>query len=138
MKTSKLVLGLVLCFLVIGCSQRTSVRGTVRYDDGEPLTWGVVKFVGPKIQATGKIRKDGTYVMDELNPRDGVTPGTYQIAVAGLTTGGGDDGTPLTWHIDPKFDNPGTSGLTCEVGKKSVVYDITVTRPPSASARGGR
>jgi hypothetical protein len=134
-KTSQLVLGLVLCSLVIGCSQRTSVRGTVRYDDGEPLTFGVVKFVGPKIQATGKIQKDGTYVMDEFNPRDGVTPGVYQIAIAGVFTGGGSDGTPVTWHIDPKFDNPGTSGLTYEVGRKSVVHDITVTRPSSPGVR---
>jgi hypothetical protein len=74
------------------------------------------------------IRSDGRYEMFELKPGDGVRPGNYQVTVT-ATTGGGSDGTPFVHLVDPKFENPSTSGLTCEV-KGNTVFPITVTKPP--------
>ncbi|MDR0609769.1 MAG: carboxypeptidase-like regulatory domain-containing protein [Planctomycetaceae bacterium] len=111
---------------ILGCGQ-PKVTGTVKFDDGTPLTSGGVTFINLPYQATGAIKSNGSYEMYEIKPGDGVRPGTYQVTVS-ATTGGGSDGEPLVHLIDPKFENAGTSGLTCEV-KGNTVFDIIVTKP---------
>jgi hypothetical protein len=111
---------------IFGCGH-PKVTGTVKFDDGTPLTSGGVAFINLPYQAVGTIKPNGSYEMYELKPGDGVRPGTYQVTVL-ATTGGGSDGTPLVHLIDPKFENPFTSGLTCEV-KGNTVFDITVIKP---------
>lgn len=55
-----------------------------------------------------------------------VPPGTYQVTVsASLDT---DSNAIPVDLVDPKFNDPGTSGLTCEV-KENTIFDITVTKP---------
>jgi len=118
---------LVLLFLC-GCGgDHVQVTGTVKFADGSPLTLGTVKFIGDMTQATGKI-KDGTYVLGELKPGDGIKPGQYKVVVAGASTGGGTSGTPVIYLIDLKFEEAPTSGLTCEV-KGRMKYDIKVEPP---------
>jgi hypothetical protein len=112
--------------LTCGCGQ-PKVTGTVKFDDGTPLTSGGVTFTQLPYQATGAIKSNGSYEMFELKSGDGVRPGTYQVTVS-ATTGGGSDGEPLVHLVDPKFENPSTSGLTCEV-KGNTVFNITVTKP---------
>ena len=126
MKHNLIFLFLLLAVLC-GCSDRVKVKGTVTYDTGEPVTMGMVKFVGEKTQATGSIQKNGTYVLGEIKPRDGVKPGTYGVTVYSKE-GGGSDRSPIKYFVDAKFENPATSGLTCEV-KKKTTYDIVVTKP---------
>jgi hypothetical protein len=117
----------VLCFfLLCGCGQGKQVGGTVKYEDGTPVTTGAVKFINMPYQWIGKINTDGSYEMYELKPCDGVPPGIYQVTVSS-STGGGRDGTPFVHLIDPKFENPSTSGLTCEV-KGNTVFDIIVIK----------
>jgi hypothetical protein len=112
--------------LLFGCGQ-PKVTGTVKFDDGTPLTSGGIMFTHLPYQASGAIKSDGSYEIYELKPGDGVRPGTYQVTVS-ATTGGGSDGPPLVYLIDPKFENPSTSGLICEV-KGNTVFNITVTKP---------
>ena len=119
---------LLLLLLFCGCSNRVQVKGKVTYDTGEPVTMGTVKFVGEKTQAIGHIQKDGTYRLGEIKPGDGVVPGTYGVAV--YSKDGADTSyAPTKYFVDPKFEEPATSGLVCEV-KKRMTFDITVTRPP--------
>lgn len=124
MKYASLFLVLVFCF---GCSGGTAVKGTVKFDDGSPLTEGMVKFVSDKTQAVGVVKPDGSYVMYENKPGDGVTPGSYVVTVT-AQTGGGSDGPPVVNLVDPKFSDPNTSGLSCDV-KGATTYDIKVTKP---------
>ncbi|MDR3197160.1 MAG: carboxypeptidase-like regulatory domain-containing protein [Planctomycetaceae bacterium] len=121
-----LILFIFVLPFIFGCGQ-SKVTGTVKFDDGTPLTSGGVTFTNLPQQASGAIKSDGSYELYELKPGDGVRPGTYQVTVS-ATTGGGSDGTPLVHLVDPKFENPGTSGLTCEV-KGNTVFNITVTKP---------
>jgi hypothetical protein len=116
----------VIIFLICGCGQ-PKVTGTVKFDDGTPLTSGNVMFINSPYQATGTIKSNGSYELFELKPGGGVRPGNYQVTVS-AATGGGSDGVPLVQLIDTKFGSPSTSGLTCEV-KGSTVFDITVTKP---------
>ena len=122
----KLSILLVLLFLC-GCGGGAAVKGTVKFDDGTPLTQGTVKFIGDATQAIGPIKSDGTYRLGETKAGDGVTPGRYKVVVD-ATTGGGSDGKPLTHLVDPKFAEASTSDLACEV-KGGMTYDITVTKP---------
>jgi hypothetical protein len=121
-----LILFVFVFHLILGCGH-PKVTGTVKFDDGTLLTSGDVAFINLPYQATGAIKSNGSYEIYELKPGDGVRPGTYQVTVS-ATTGGGSDGTPLVHLVDPKFENPSTSGLTCEV-KGNTVFDITVIKP---------
>ena len=103
------------------------MKGTVKFDDGTPLSEGCVVFVGDKTQAIGNIKSDGSYTMYETKPGDGVTPGSYRVTVT-AQTGGSSDGEPLVDLVDPKFASSGTSGLSCDVNG-ATTYDITVTKP---------
>ncbi|MDR2705132.1 MAG: carboxypeptidase-like regulatory domain-containing protein [Planctomycetaceae bacterium] len=119
---------LVLCFLLFcGCGQGKRVGGTVKYEDGTPLTTGIVTFIKMPYQWIGTINTDGSYEMYELKPGDGVPPGTYQVTVSS-STGGSEPEIPVIHLVDPKFNDIETSGLTCEV-KGNTIFNITVTKP---------
>jgi len=115
-----------ILLVLTGCGN-PQVKGTVKFDDGTPLTTGGVVFNNGRTQAVGAIKSDGNYVLYELQPGDGVNPGTYAVAVT-AQIGGGSDGAPLVDLIDPKFADSTTSGLTCEV-KGTTTFNITVTKP---------
>ncbi|GHT09715.1 hypothetical protein FACS1894170_00730 [Planctomycetales bacterium] len=112
-----------------GCgTDRVSVTGTVKFDDDTPLEIGVVKFIGEQTQATGRIQAGGKYRLGGIKENDGIKPGSYQVVVAGATTGGGSDGEQFVRFIDERYERANTSGLTCDVSG-STVFDITVTKP---------
>ena len=115
-----------ILLILTGCGN-PQVKGTVKFDDGTPLTTGGVAFVSGSYTATGAIKSDGSYVLSESKSGDGVKPGNYKVSVS-AQTGGGSDGEPLVNLVDPKFEDPNTSGLTCEV-KGATTYNITVTKP---------
>jgi hypothetical protein len=122
---------LVLCFLLFcGCGQGKRVGGTVKYEDGTPVTTGTVKFIKMPYQWIGMINADGSYEMYELKPGDGVPPGTYQVTVS-ASLDSGSNAIPVDL-VDPKFNDPGTSGLTCEVNENTI-FDIVVTKPKKQS-----
>ncbi|MDR2705687.1 MAG: hypothetical protein LBC02_07905 [Planctomycetaceae bacterium] len=51
--------------------------GTVKFDDGTPLTSSSVTFINLPCQASGTIKSNGSYEMFELKSGDGVRPETY-------------------------------------------------------------
>ena len=115
------------CF-ILGCGGgRVSVSGHVKFPDGEPLTTGSVVFESEGYQAYSYIGADGSYSLGEIEPGDGIRPGEYRIKVL-ATTGGDSGGEPLVHHVDPKYENTATSGLTCTV-KGRMTFDIPVTKP---------
>ena len=138
---------LILLLFVCGCGNGSAtVKGTVKFDDGTPLTVGYVKFIGGTTEASGAIKTDGTYVLGELKAGDGVKPGHYKVVVVGAmiipptpvsqtppSTSPRVSPPPVsvpppTYLIDRKYETPATSGLTCEV-KGGMTYNITVTKP---------
>jgi len=132
MKDYFVVLGACL-LLLTGCGTNVRVTGTVSFEDGSPLTTGVVIFNSGKAESTAPIEKDGSYKVGTLKSDDGLPPGTYQVYISGaaLYPQIGAMGQPLgsvVHLIDTKFTSPETSGLTCEV-KRNRIFDITVTPP---------
>jgi hypothetical protein len=121
------ILFTVLLFSLLlfsGCSNYVPFGGVVTDSDGQPYTKGYVIFTNATVSARGKLQSDGTYQLDSLKNGDGLKPGEYQVYISGHRrdpTGG----LNLVSDIDDKYENPSTSGLTCEVTKGGR-FDFTV------------
>ena len=127
-----LILSISLLFSV-GCGQNVRVTGKVTFEDGSPLTKGVVIFNAGATESKAPIEEDGSYTVGTLKSNDGLPRGTYRVYITGasLFPGINAKGAPLgpvVHLVDTKFAAPETSGLTCEV-KGSMTHNITVTPP---------
>ena len=122
-----------------GCGGKLPFGGTVTYsDDGSPVTRGTVILRTPTFIAQGAIQEDGTYTIGTNNATDGLPPGTYQVTVVGtednifLPANPNDVNSftiaKLIPKVDPKFENPETSGLSATVDRKTRKFDIQVDR----------
>ena len=100
--------------------------GKVTYEDGTPVPYGGVVFETGGFMADGAIRPDGTYTLSSLKPGDGLPAGTYRVSISGTQY---DENDRRIEHVDPKFANPETSGLTAEVARGQSQFDFTVTKP---------
>ena len=136
----------VILFAASGCSGKSTVRGTVKFSDGEPLTRGSVFFqdVGGVHQFFGVINEDGTFSLGELRDGDGIPPGQYTAWLAGVNIEEyGMDENDRDWRrveviMDKKFESPRTSGLSFEISTKRTNIEITVERPQETAPRGRR
>jgi hypothetical protein len=134
------IAGLVL--FSAGCGgggpAKYKVTGKVTFADGTPLTKGIVIFANPAGNARGQLDSSGNYKLGMEGAGDGAGAGTYQVFLAGpifdapQPSTGTDDYMAIKEEtealVNPKFREPTTSGLTCEV-KGSTTFDITVEKP---------
>jgi hypothetical protein len=126
-----------LLFAAVGCGPRLHpVRGTVTYDDGKPVTEGLVVFESsdqePASMARGEIRADGSYELGTYRPGDGAKAGKYRVLVAPKSDPNAVD-KPKPPPFDPRFADFSTSGLEVEVKAGTNEFPIQVTR-----SAGGR
>ena len=127
-----IVLGVCL-LLCVGCGKNVKVSGKVTFDDGSPLSIGMVIFRSGATQSKAPIEKDGSYIVGTLKTGDGLPRGQYQVYITGAIDSKGISATgaalsPPVELVDSKFTSPETSDLTCEV-KGNTVFNITVTPP---------
>jgi hypothetical protein len=125
----------VLCLgavLLQGCGDQVSVKGTVTFPDGSPLTTGRVQFLTPTFVADGIIQPDGTYTIGSKKEGDGLPKGTYAVTVMAYAETNyaidmrmDENVKPAESLIDVKYNSQTTSGLTCDV-QGATVFDITV------------
>jgi hypothetical protein len=132
----RLTLLAALAFLagVAGCGGgRYAVHGRVVYEDGSPVTEGIVigeKAEGDRrVKAQGSVKSDGTFSWGTLSPGDGAEPGKYRVVVVPRAVGEKEASLGVLPAIDRKFSNPQTSGIDFEVKPGRNELDITVTRP---------
>jgi hypothetical protein len=125
-----------LAFLVgvAGCgSGRYPVHGRVVYEDGSPVTEGIV--IGEKVEgdrrvkAQGNVQSDGTFSWGTLRPGDGAEPGKYRVVVMPRAVGEKEASQGVLPAVERKFSNPQTSGIDFEVKPGTNELDITVTKP---------
>ena len=110
-----LVLSLLCLACALGCGkQGFNVGGKVTFSDGTPVHSGQVTLVSGSFSAAGDIIAGGSYGISNRVPT-----GTYKVSVRS------NDGAPS--EIDPKFNDPETSGLVCEV-KGPTAFNIEVNR----------
>lgn len=127
---------LLFCLLFsFGCSGKVPLSGTVTFsDDGSPVPCGAVFLETETFQAMGSIKNDGTYVVGSTGLDDGIPKGTYKVSIRGAestTMVKGPGGTQVERRkalIDPKYQNPDSSGLSLTVDGKSKTFDLKVDR----------
>jgi hypothetical protein len=126
-------LGLLLVFVVGGCSRSATITGTVTYR-GQPLKRGEINFIGADGKSrSGLIRSDGTYKVVDA-PR-----GPVKVTVVSLTgadeegklsaLGLGANSGPVDVHyaIPVKYTNPDESGLTYRLSRGGQKINIDLT-----------
>ncbi|MDR3109098.1 MAG: carboxypeptidase-like regulatory domain-containing protein [Planctomycetaceae bacterium] len=113
----------------VGCgSKGFRVDGKVTLSDGKPVARGQITFTSDTFSAGGETIADGTYTIHNI------PAGTYRVTVKASGESQSDpkvdvaDVKPAKPVVDKKYNDPATSGLTCEV-KGSTSYDITVEPP---------
>ena len=129
----------VLC-ACIGCSQGTQTTGTVRFDDGTPITQGSVVFNSSTESFFGTITSDGRYTTGGEKEKQGLPDGTYTVWLSGTETSNNTlDGEgnvvsyTVTHPVAPAFTSPSTSPLKFEVKKGgSKTFDVVVERNPAS------
>jgi hypothetical protein len=158
----------VLSLVVLGlggCSDRVAtypVSGTIRFDDNEPVRFGVVEFRNQKSRlcARGKLDDTGSFKLETFAKADGAPAGDYRVVIVQYfnapparhkhKAGDGDDrddheatrtaggrhprGKEPDARVDVKFSDYAKSGLQATVRSDSKnSFDFVVTHPPSHS-----
>jgi hypothetical protein len=129
---------LAVLAVLAGCGGgRYPVNGRVVYEDGSPLTEGMVVGEttegGTRAMAQGSVRGDGTFSWGTLKPGDGARPGKYRVVVLARALGEAETAQGMLPAVDPKFEKPETSGIDFEVKPGRNELNITVTKPKRAS-----
>lgn len=135
---------LAACFLIgtlipfSSCSESAKtypVEGKVAFNDGAPLTAGVVEFeaenAGSKRpNARGEIQADGTYRLTTFQDGDGAMEGSYRvIVVPERVVISNMSGPPPKMPIHPRFMSYDSSGLQFTVKSGPNQFNIAVERP---------
>ncbi|MDR1959621.1 MAG: hypothetical protein LBQ54_11375 [Planctomycetaceae bacterium] len=134
MKKFFLIASMILFSGFIGCGNgNTKITGKVTFEDGSPLTAGMVVFDNGVITSRAPIQPDGTFTVGTAREKDGIPPGDYRVCLAGavemLDNPQGIFPPPSRPLIDRKWTTPETSGLSFTVEKSSQTYNIVVTPP---------
>ncbi|MDR1271326.1 MAG: hypothetical protein LBK82_17605 [Planctomycetaceae bacterium] len=128
---------LSLLLFFIGCGEPLhKVTGTVKYDDGSPVTLGNVSFDSDKFSFSSTIDANG-YFSSPGQKSKGIPEGTYRVYLTGTTKvpnipdarGTFTQGTPEP-TVAEKYCSAATASLTFEAkpgGTKT--FDIVVERP---------
>ena len=109
---------------IFGCGDSVRSGGAVKFEDGAPLTEGVIYFSDAQHEFSGRIKNDGSFSIGGIKEGDGLPPGQYQVHVTFPSIL-----DPKEWPVDKKFTAPETSGLNADVqsgGKNQ--FDFTVNK----------
>ncbi|MDR1493270.1 MAG: hypothetical protein LBT05_11180 [Planctomycetaceae bacterium] len=126
---------LLVCVCLSGCGENQRLSGKVTFDDGSPLTVGMVCFENTENGKLGRgeINSDGTYVVGFETDKNGIPKGTYKVFITGAILEKGMNektGMPIEeQQIALKYSSTTTSGLTFTADGKTKTFDITVERP---------
>ncbi|MEM8678482.1 MAG: hypothetical protein AAGF97_03910 [Planctomycetota bacterium] len=122
--------------LLAGCAQDGSglvrVRGTLKYEDGTPVTGELATIVFqpdtnkrpvPPKSASGTIGPDGSFELMTQEPGDGAHPGTYKVVLK-------------VWEnyreqepgVDQQYADARTTPLDATVSPDSKQFDFVIQR----------
>jgi len=139
---------LLITPLLWGCSSDQlpvyPVQGTVRFADGTFPKFGEIEFYNAehKINARGKINRDGSFTVGTNTEDDGAVAGTHQIIVfqvaANYLT---EKYTDSIKHdhgalVHTKFFDYRTSGLECQIVPGVNPVDLVVEKLPRQTSDG--
>lgn len=126
-KVVSVVSCLVLLSLSIGCGgvSTYSVDGQVEFEDGSPVMFGTIEFLHreSKLNAKGKISRDGSFTINTLNEGDGAVAGVHEVTIHQFVT------VPLASAQNVTI-NHDHGKLVSEKYRKYETSDLTVTIEP--------
>jgi len=120
------------------------VEGTIRFEDGSFPKFGDIEFYSAthRINARGKINRDGSFKVGTYEPNDGAVEGNHKIIVIQIS------GTYLTakYNDEIKHDHGAlvntsyfdyrTSDLECNIERKSNPVELIVRKNPRQTEDG--
>ena len=120
------------------------VNGQVKFEDGTTPKFGDIEFYSPKhkINARGKINRDGSFTVTTYNKDDGAVAGKNQIMIMQLT------GSYLTARqnshvkhdhghlIHPRYNDYRTSGLECTIKEGENNVTLVIEYNPDQTEEG--
>lgn len=137
LKRLGLALALICQLFLVGCGSGKPatypVPGSIKFEDGSPVTFGIVEFFHPELElsARGKIQPDGTFRISTFEPGDGAVAGKHRVMIIQLLMPGtlGGQQPPHQGHIDSSYANFETSQLEFTVDpNQENRYDVTVRK----------
>lgn len=150
-ETRKSLFGIVLTLTLIiagGCNSgqlpTCQVNGQFRFEDGTTPMFGDVEFHNAehKINARGKINRDGSFTVGTYDDNDGAVQGEHQVVIVQHTA------NYLTAHLDIKIDHDHgelvhpdyfdyrTSSLKCVIEKGDNDVQLVLLKNPSQTGDG--
>jgi hypothetical protein len=127
--TSIITLLIAVLFLS-GCSNgKSPVKGTVQFEDGSPLTRGVVFAQNDSgtLNFTGAIQPDGSFTLGTVDDGTGVPAGHYRVYIGGANLYDAEKGINEVW-IHKKYESAATSDLELNV-TGTTRLDLVVAKP---------
>ena len=75
------------------------MRGTVKFEDDSPVMFGTIEFQSndESLNARGKIKRDGSFVIGTYREDDGAIAGTHKVVITQLITN--------HFHIEVEHDH---------------------------------
>jgi hypothetical protein len=133
-RISRWGLFLLLPLASAGCGgDLNSVSGKVTFEDGTPVTGGMVVFESkdakPAVTARAPIESDGSYRIGTRKPGDGAPAGVYRVLIS-LPPPDDPRGRFAKPPFDARYTDFSTSGLECEVKSGSNDFPIQLKRNP--------
>lgn len=141
-------LAITLLLSLAGCNSDRlptyPVEGTIRFEDGSFPKFGDIEFYSAthRINARGKINRDGSFTVGTYAPNDGAVEGKHEIIVIQIS------GTYLTakYNDEIKHDHGAlvntsyfdyrTSDLECNIERKSNPVELIVRKNPRQTEDG--
>jgi hypothetical protein len=124
-----LVVG-VLLVGTAGCGKsQNRLSGTVKFEDGTPLSQGSVVFLKEGYMARGSIQSDGSYTVGSLTENDGLPDGEYQVYIEGAEVEDPQSPSGMRSMVDKKMNSPQTSDLKYKSPEDGEKLDIVVSKP---------
>ncbi|MCE3016927.1 MAG: hypothetical protein ACK56W_24685 [Pirellula sp.] len=128
--------------LSIGCNRGPKIvpaKGIVVFEDGSPVTVGTVEtnsLIEKRVQSTGKIQPDGSFVLSTFGDGDGAMVGEHQCVVVQFVMAEDIQGHKASTLgvVNPMHNSYATSGLKVTVPDsgtndlKLVVKGVKATR----------
>lgn len=139
---------LLLFPLILGCSDSSlptyPVSGTIEFEDGTHPMFGDIEFYNAdhKINARGKIARDGTFTVGTFTDGDGAVEGKHQIIALQVA------GDYLTEKVRGSIEHDHgalinsihfdfrTSGLECDIVAGENQVNLTVRKNPRQTSEG--
>ncbi|GHT26901.1 hypothetical protein FACS18942_05220 [Planctomycetales bacterium] len=146
---------ILLFILLAGCSQNVKITGQVKFNDGEPVRFGLVSFSDDKNSFYARIDNGGRYALGVTADGTGIPEGEYTVWLSGtaelkeipvkskkkkVNSGEETDDDVMyegveTPRVHPKYTSPQSPDALKFTVKKggAKTFDFTVERPAKNS-----